>query len=336
MEKSLPSYPECKSWLIFISTALFVFYVMSQIVITNSLSDYLINKFNLDSIQFSQASSVYLYACVISVIPAGYLLDRFGLRYPILFSAFFNVAGALLFVIATNYEVFLLGRFLSGLGNNVAFFAPLRIASLIFPADKQATAKGFIFTAAMLGGLVTQAPLILLSKYVNVETILFSNVILGSFIFILLTVCLYTSNQLNQLNSSYNSISLLTSLNILLKKKQNWLCAFYASLVNLVFIILATLWGNLYLIQTQHFSNNTASIIMGFVFLGVIIGSPLLGWLSRLFKTRLALMQLCAIIATISHTTISRQHAFIFIVEHLVFSIRDSQFSSAFWLRNNR
>ncbi|MCU0719492.1 MAG: MFS transporter, partial [Pirellula sp.] len=62
----------------------------------------LIKKFQIDSQQLSYLSAIYLYACVLCVIPAGLLIDRFGVRKPLLAAVFLNVVGASLFALTND------------------------------------------------------------------------------------------------------------------------------------------------------------------------------------------------------------------------------------------
>ncbi len=57
--------------------------------------------------------------------------------------------------------------------------------------------------------------------------------------------------------------------------------------MNLPIFLLGAMWGGLYLVQVQGLSRADASVVTSMIFVGTIIGSTLLGWLSdRLARRR--------------------------------------------------
>jgi MFS family permease len=76
---------------------------------------------------------------------------------------------------------------------------------------------------------------------------------------------------------------------------QNWLCGFYAGFMNLPVMLLGALWGNLYLVQARGFSTLVAGNLTSMIFLGLIIGAPLAGWISDRLGVRKILMLLSAV-----------------------------------------
>lgn len=289
-----------QSWRVFSISALLVCYIMSQMAALNSLGPHLIAKFSLNAQQLSQVSTAYLYACIIAVIPAGYLIDKFGIYKPSLFAIGINIIGIFLLITANNFALLWLSRFLCGLGNSVAILAPLRIASTQFPTKLQALVKGLTFTAAMLGGALAQGPFVLLMEHSNLKQLLYWDLSIGILIFILVSIFISEPNNIREQQKNAPKIALIPSLFNIIKNSGNWLCAIYTGLANLALFILGTLWGNLYLQQVHGLTVVTAAYISSFVFYGIIIGSPLLGWAANLLKSRLLLMKLCGVASVIS------------------------------------
>lgn len=67
---------------------------------------------------------------------------------------------------------------------------------------------------------------------------------------------------------------------------QNWLAGLFVSLVNLPLMLLGSTWGGFYLTQTQHLSSIDASFVDSLLFFGMIIGSPVVGWISDKARQR--------------------------------------------------
>lgn len=286
-----------KSWIVFGVSAVLVCYVIAQMALLNSLSSHLIAKFNLNAAQLSHISTAYLYACIIAVIPAGYLIDKLGIRKPSLFSIGINIIGLYLLFTATHFSELWLSRFLCGLGNSIAILAPLRIASTQFSSKLQAICKGLTFTAAMLGGALAQGPFIFLSNHFSIHSLLYGDLLLGIFILALVFIFTFEPKNIQKQLSTANENSLITNFLCIAKNSRNWFCGIYTGIANLAFFILGALWGNLYLQQAHGVDESIAAHISSLVFYGTIIGSPLLGWASNLLKNRLLLMKVCGAIS---------------------------------------
>ena len=55
-------------------------------------------------------------------------------------------------------------------------------------------------------------------------------------------------------------------------------------------MVLAALWGNLYLVQGRHLTEMQASTVTSMLFVGMIFGPPLVGWVSDQLGRRKPLM----------------------------------------------
>lgn len=71
------------------------------------------------------------------------------------------------------------------------------------------------------------------------------------------------------------------------KNKQNWLAGSYIGLLNLSVLLLGAVWGTTYLkFVNPAFSEDTFTGIIGMIFIGTMIGSPIGGWISDRLKSR--------------------------------------------------
>lgn len=76
-----------------------------------------------------------------------------------------------------------------------------------------------------------------------------------------------------------------------LSNTQNWLGGLYTCLLNLPIFLLAELWGVMYLMQVHHIARTQASLVTSMIFIGTIIGSPLVGWFSdKLARRRMPMI----------------------------------------------
>lgn len=294
-------------WLIFFIASLFVTYEIIQLAAINSLSSYLISLLRINAEQLGQLSAAYLYACILFVLPTGLLLDKFGVRWPLIIASSLSTLGTFIFAMVDSYWFMWLGRFLCGAGNGVAFIGILRLATQLFPSDKQPIIKGIAFAMAMLGGVLAQAPVVLLLKNLGWQTTLYINTLFGLLLTLAIALFVYepTNNKLVSNVRNKNIPNFWQSIKLTLANSQNWLCGIYAALMNLPSILLGAMWGNLYLVQIHNVSKSTAANITSLIFYGIILGSPLTGWLSNFIGRKLVLMYSAGLLASVSLLIIS-------------------------------
>lgn len=106
-------------------------------------------------------------------------------------------------------------------------------------------------------------------------------------------------------------ISLWQSTKTVARQSQNWKCGIYTGLLNTPIFVLAALWGNLYVSQAYGFSLQQSASITSMIFIGEIVGAPIVGWISDKLNSRkppmiigalLSLVVMMAIIYIPRHT----------------------------------
>ena len=168
---------------------------------------------------------------------------------------------------------------MSGIGSAFCFLSSIRLASRWFPAKNMALVSGLIVTMAMFGGLIAQTPLTVLVELVGWRHALFFDASLGVIIFLIIfsVVQDYPANLHQEQKKYHQELSKL----VLLKRwrlaylnPQNSLCGLYVCLLNLPIALLGAIWGSLFLQQADHFSVTEASFAPSLLFIGTIVGGP--------------------------------------------------------------
>ncbi len=299
------TYSTCRSWSICFVASLFFFYEIVQLTVFNTISGDLTRVFSLSTLELCHLSAYYLYACAVFLLPAGLLLDRFSTKKLLVITCGLCTLGTVLIPAASTVEVATLGRILTGIGNTIAFLGCMRLICRWFPANRIALAMGLSVTIAMTGGIVSQTPFALLINIIGWQQAMFINAAIGGIITLLIIFIVkdapssYTRST--QLVNSVAHIGFWNSLKKASSKLQNWLCGLYTSCLNLPVMMIGALWGNLYLTQGRGFSATQAGNITSLIFFGLIIGAPLMGWLSDRLKSRRKpmLISSCAIFLVI-------------------------------------
>lgn len=282
MESALFSPSRFRAWFVVFSASLFFFYEFVQINMFNAISDGIMNSFALTATQLGNLAAMYLYSTVLCLFPIGLLLDRFSTRKLIISAMCVCIICTILFALSTSLHAAMILRFIAGASGAFCFLSTLMLATRWFPNKQLALVTGLIVTVAMLGGVVAQTPLTLLAQHFNWRIALFGNVLLG-IIFLSLIIC-FVENYPNDFNPRWHhknyELGLWQSIKGALKNTQNWICGGYACLLNLLVLVLGAVWGSNYLVTVHYLTRAEASYITTMIFLGNVVGCPVIGWLS--------------------------------------------------------
>ena len=291
----MTSQNNMRRWLVFFSASLLFFYTFIQLNSLNAFSADLLKSFNLDASGLGNLSAGYFYANFLFIFPAGLLLDHYSPRKLILFAMLLSVIGVFGFAHAHHVWVASLARIIMGVGGAFSFIGCIRIASRWFPSSQMALVAGLLNAIGMLGGLLAQFPITWLTQQYSWRTALSVDGALGVFCFIF--IFLFVSDRPQKQSVIEPTQPFWRSIRQVFLKPNNWLCGLYTALINSPVFVLGALWGNMYLTQMEHLSAMTDSYVIMFLFLGNIIGSPLIGWISDLLQWRRRLMIASAFLA---------------------------------------
>lgn len=278
--------------LVVFSASLFFFFEFLQMNMFNALDPSLYRTFHLtNSTQLGQLSACFMYSMVLFLFPAGILLDRFSTKKVILTAMFSCITFVFLFSFTKTLGQGEICRLMTGIGDAFCLLACVRLASRWFSPKHMALVIGLVVTLAMIGGMVAQTPLTELTKMVGWRLALRFDAIGGivMWFFILMLVKDFppgTKAFFNSQHASLEKLGLFPALKQVLSNMQNWLGGLYVSLVNLPLMLLGSTWGGWYLTQTHHLSTIDASYVTSILFVGMIVGSPIVGWISDKLEQR--------------------------------------------------
>jgi len=268
----------------------------------NTLSIGVMKTYNASAAELGRLSACYFWGEMVFLFPAGLLLDRFSTRKLVLITLSISIMATFTFAIAPSLAIAAMARFVSGVtGGSFCFLSSMRLISRWFPASKRALATGIVVTIGMLGGVVAQTPLALLTEAIGWQHAL---LILGS-LGLLILIAGYLFIKDAPLSYTYIKherligIGFWQSIRLAVLNVQNWLGCCYTCLLNLPILLLGALWGNLYLTQVNGISNLAASRITMMLYIGTIIGSPIIGRLSDNLGLRRPPMLVGAILSLI-------------------------------------
>ena len=142
-----------KSYLVFTLVSLFLFYEMGVQVSPSVMAAELMSAFHINAMGLGLMSAFYFYSYTGMQIPAGMLLDRFGVRHIVATALLVCAVGAALFGMTHSMAWGSIARVLMGFGSAFAFVSVLAVADRWFDRKYFAMLAGLAQFFAALGAI---------------------------------------------------------------------------------------------------------------------------------------------------------------------------------------
>lgn len=292
--KSLKRY---YPWLVIAMISLFLFYKYVLQIGPSVMTDQLMQQFDLSGAGLGNLAASFFYSYLITQLLAGLLLDKFSPRVLTALAISCCAIGALTFPHASTLLEACLSRALIGVGAAFATISYMKLTAMWFKPSQFAFIGGLLATAAMTGSMAGQLPMAYLVSKVGWQHALSVCGDLGIVLAVLffLIVKDKPANQLTQPKA--NSSLTLAGIAAVLKQKHNWYLMLYSGLAFSPLAVFGGLWGNPFLRTAYHLSKTQAASMVSLMFLGLALGSPLLGFISDKLNARFGTMLLSSLIS---------------------------------------
>ena len=296
-------------WSIFCILALAYFLVYFHRLSLSVVADDLIGEFETSASLMGLLGSVYFYCYALMQIPAGLLADSFGPRKTVTCSLLLAAAGSVLFGLAPSIGAAFWGRILVGFGVSAVFIPTMKILSQWFKAHEFASMAGLLNAVGGAGVLAATWALALMTARfgwrLSFILIGLGTLVLAALIWLIVRdrpadrgyANIVSSREERQQGGGGSSedIGLWQGLIMVLKNKYFWPIAVWYFFDCGIFFGFGALWGGPYLMHVYELSRSQAGGILSMIAWGMIIGSPLLGFVSdRVFKSRKKVIVLCS------------------------------------------
>lgn len=265
----------------------------------------LVHDFHINALALGSLSAFFYYAYVGMQLPVGTLVDHYGPHKLLTLMAGICGLACLLFASSQSLWVADLARFLMGFSAAFAFVGALKLAANWFPQSRFGMMAGATQALGMIGAAVGEGPVGFLVEHSGWR---YTMVCIGIFLIILALligfivsdnpkVPNWPENDNTHSNSTFKNLWL--SLITVLSTWQCWVNGIFVGFLYAPTAAFAELWGASYLHVTYKLSMATAGTMIGGIFIGFAISSPLAGWISDRIKRRKPVMffsALCSLI----------------------------------------
>jgi MFS family permease len=290
-------------WLVITLSSFFLFYKYVLQVSPSIMADDLMHAFHISGAGFGNLAATFFYSFLITQLFVGVLLDKYSPRLLTTAALLCCAVGTYYFSNAGSLLPAMGARTLMGVGAAFATVSYMKMASLWFKPEQFAFVSGFLVSAAMLGAIAGQTPLSLLVESVGWRQSLWICSVVG----LILAVLFYSlvrngPKAVNTMRGQSTTPFSWSDIWEVLSSKQNWLLTLYSGLIFSPIDAFAGLWSIPFLKEAYHLNQTHAASFVSFIFLGLGLGSPLLGLLSDRLGYRRRIMILSAVITLISIT----------------------------------
>lgn len=276
-----------QAYLVIIIAALFYLYEFFIRVSPSVIINELMRDFQIHAGELGFLSSLFYYSYTAMQIPAGLLGDKYGPQKVLTIAA--CVCSASLFILTYTHSATMIGvsRFLTGLACSFGYIGPLMLARRWFPKKRFALITGIIQTLGCLGAMVGTGPISYLTAAYGWRMVVWVSGALGGVLAILFVLFVrdhptHSTDEKStpQRLSEYQRFCQVTA------QPQNWINGIIGFCFWSPIAVFAELWGVPFLMELHHTDAANVSPYIIWVWFGIAIGAPLLGWYSNHIASR--------------------------------------------------
>lgn len=260
------------------------------------------NSLHITPEQLSLIGAAYAIAYSVMQIPVGIILDRFGVRKVGTFAILWCAIGVLVFSFASSFYSAFIGRFFIGFGSAFAFILLLKIVLDWFPHRILGLVVGMTQILGVIGPILSNVPLAYALESVDYQwRIVFYFITVAGIILSVIFLIFARDRQSTKNILSIKEVALQTLS--LFRYRQIIIIAIFAFFIYPAAELFGSLYGSSYLVS-MGYSQISASSAIQFIWLGMGLGSPILGLCSDLMRKRKPVLYLAALIGVIASSII--------------------------------
>ncbi len=271
-------------WIIFGILAAIYFFVYFHRTSSAVIAKELMAEFAVSAVAIGLMSSLYFYPYAVMQIPVGTLSDTLGTRKTATFFTFIAFVGATLFGLAANFQMALVARLLMGIGVSGVYIPTLKILSQWFREQEFASLTGVLLAVGNFGAISSAYPLAMMVIAFGWRN---SFLVIGVITLILAILCwvIVRDSPVSVglepvVKSEKAEVKIREGIKSVLKNRYFWPLAIWFFFEYGGIMGYQGLWGGPYLMEVYGLNKAEAGAILMMVGIGMMIGSPVIGFLS--------------------------------------------------------
>lgn len=273
--------------------SIFYFYDYFIQVAPSVMTQDLMRSFTIGAGKLGILSACFYYSYTLMQIPAGLLLDRLGARVLITLAVLGSAIGVTLFGVTYNFAIAGLARFIIGFGSSFSFISALFLISRWFEHRHFAAAAGMVQLVGCLGSFFGLAPLAILVNAMGWRrSMVLTGLVTFGFAF-LFWIFIRDGKSPRTARAHLTPQGEWQKLRYLMHKSQVWWISSAGLMSWVPAAVVGALWGVPYLMKAYGLTNTEAGNLCALFWVGLGVGSPLMGWISNRLKLRCMPLAAC-------------------------------------------
>ncbi len=271
----------------------------------NVMERELIYDFKMDGTAFGLFSSCYYWSYSVLQLPVGALTDKYGPRRLLTFAIILCALSTLALAFTHSFFVSCVTRFFIGAGSAFAFISCLKIINVWFSPHLFPILTGLTLAIGTLGAAAGGTPLSLALDVLTWRELMIYlgaiGIILG---FLAWKLIKDKNSDQNTHSAEPDNPPFWRCVKEVARQPQSWLVGIYAFFVTAPSDAFGGAWGVKFLVDAHEMSRDVASVAVTMTFVGMAVGSPLVGWISEILGSRKIPMFVSSVIAALALTLI--------------------------------
>ncbi len=312
MVKIKKAYSIFQPYLIVLMGALFYLYDFIQRVLPSAASPYLIVSWHISAQSLGVMAAMFFIGYSIMQVPSGLLLDSVGPRKLLTLSMFITTIFTFLFAISQNSAIANICRLICGLMMSFGYLGALVLVARWVSIQYFAVMVGLIQMLGSVGAIIGQQAF---SKFIAAydwRNAVNAVAVVGAILTLLLWLIIrdYPKNKAKAKLSFSKQFKRLWKLSKeTCSNARTWWIALYAFFCWAPISIFGSFWGGNFLRSDYSISMLKAMGLLAWIWIGVAVGGPILGWVSKVTQKRKPMLILGSILGIISSCAIIYFHA---------------------------
>jgi sugar phosphate permease len=252
-------------------------------------------SFGLSAAALGLLGAAYFYPYALIQLPVGVLVDRIGSRWILTLFVAVAGAGSLLFAVAGDFGLAVVGRLLVGVGVGAVWLSAQRLFVNWYHPRQFATLNGLMNAVGNLGGIAGQLPLAVVAAAIGWQTVFAGAGVVGlglALLCLLLVIDRPPAEALSADERARPAVavpkpSVRRDLRSVLGSRDLWLLA--VALLPYVGSRFGfqSLWGGPFFADVHHLSTSETGTLLMLMSLSLSVASVTMGYLSdRVFSSR--------------------------------------------------
>ena len=267
--------------------ALFYLYQYFLQTTPSMMPHQLMQYFQIDALGLGHLSAWYFYAYIVVQLYAGILIDAYGVRAVLGLSSLMCAIGAVIFSVSSLFFVAELGRVMMGAAGATAFVGTSRFIATQFSCQQVGFYIGATESLGYIGAIMAGTIGSVAAQVVGWKNTFYVTALIGLIVALVIFISLEkTAAPVVQLSKGSDE-----TIVDLLSQRRVWFYAILASMLCAPIPALACLWGPYYIAHVFSFSGPTSASMNSFIFVGLIVGCPLVSALAKRYGQK-AILQI--------------------------------------------